>query len=269
MKISEAIKQAKQDTSFVAIKILLSFHLKKSFEEIFLIQNEELENSKQFFNLIESFKNGIPLEYITNEACFNGEKFFVDERVLIPRDETEILLFEALKILKNIKNSKICEVGTGSGILAINLAKELQNAKIFATDLSAQALEVAKINANNFGVQSSINFVNCSYFDEIDEDFDLIISNPPYIQNSAKLDKNVLNEPHLALFGGEIGHEILENLIIKAKNRTKFLLCEIGFDQKEVLSKILSKNGFEAWFYKDLAGFDRGFVAKRMENESL
>lgn len=265
MKIKEALKKAKEKADFTAVKILLTFHLQKSFEEIFLLQEEELEREEEFFAFLQAYNSSFPLEYLTKEAYFNGAKFFVDERVLIPRDESELLLFQAEKILKTMEKPRICEVGTGSGILAISLAKAFPQAEIFATDISEQALEVAKINAKTFQVEDKINFVHCSFFDEIQGNFNLIISNPPYIQNKAKLDENVLKEPHLALFGGEFGHEILEELIKKAKNRTKFLLCEIGFDQRKILEKILSEQAFEAEFYKDLASFDRGFLAKRIE----
>lgn len=265
MKIKEALQKAKEKADFPAVKILLTFHLKKSFEEIFLLQDEDLEREEDFFSLIQAYSSSVPLEYLTKEAYFNGEKFFVDERVLIPRDESELLLFQAQKVLKNIAKPRICEVGTGSGILAISLAKDFPEAEIFATDISKEALEVATINAKNFKVEDRITFVHCSYFDEVEGNFDLILSNPPYIQNNIKLDENVLKEPHLALFGGEFGHEILEELIKKAKDRTKFLLCEIGFDQRAILEKILFEQAFEAEFYKDLASWDRGFLAQRIE----
>ena len=157
---------------------------------------------------------------------------------------------------------RICEIGTGSGIIAICLKKLLPSCRIAASDISADALEVARANAASLG--ADVEFVHCAYADEIAGEFDLIVSNPPYIANSYALDARVLQEPKRALFGGERGDEILKRIVLIAARRAKFLACEMGYDQKQSLSTFLREQGFGAEFYKDLAQFDRGFVARNL-----
>ena len=121
---------------------------------------------------------------------------------------------------------------------------------------------MAKINAKKHGAK--IEFRHTSLMDGVEGEFDIIVSNPPYIANSYELDARVLNEPKVALFGGERGDEILEKIVQIAKTRAKFLACEMGYDQKAPMSEILQNACFKAVFYKDLAGFDRGFSAKNI-----
>lgn len=265
MRIFEALKFAKNiiDSEFVAREILK--HCENLTNELLILKiNNEVENFDKFNKMLHSFANGTPLEYILNNAEFLNLEFYVDERVLIPRFETEILVNKAIKIASNFKNPKICEIGTGSGIISICLKKYIPNADIIATDISSDAINVAKINALKHGVD--IEFINTSLMEGIEGYFDLIVSNPPYIAKSYELDKYVLNEPKLALFGGEKGDELLEKIVQIAKHKTHFLACEMGYDQKESLTKILKNAGFNAIFYQDLAGFDRGFSAKNLNS---
>lgn len=251
-------------SQFVA-KELMKFYFKMSFEEIFLHFNDEISQYDEILALAKRYKNGEPLEYISRFCEFMGLKFNIKKGVLIPRSETEILVEKTLEIAKKIKNPKICEIGFGSGIISICLAKNLQNAVVVATDISEIAFKIASQNARNNDVK--VKFIQTSLLDGIDGNFDIIVSNPPYISTSYKLDKWVLNEPKEALIGGENGDEMLREIIEISSNRTKFLLCEIGFDQKNSLAKTLNKFGYEAKFYKDLAGFDRGFVANLKEKK--
>ena len=249
-------------------KALLMRHLGVKIEWIFLNLNRELEDAEGFFELAKRFANYEPLEYITGEAGFYGLTFNVKKGVLIPRPETEILVEKSLEILSNLPAQKgsplVAEIGAGSGIISICLALN-SNAKIIASDISDDALNLARQNAAKFGVEDRIEFVKCAYLDQIYGQFDLLVSNPPYIAQDYKLDKFVLNEPHEALFGGKAGDEILKNIILVAKNRgVKYLACEMGYDQKASLESVLELSGFEAEFYRDLAGFDRGFVARNI-----
>ena len=155
-----------------------------------------------------------------------------------------------LEIASSYKAPKIAEIDTGSGIISVMLALKT-NAKIVATDINEKALKLAKKNALKFNVSDKIDFVKCSYIDEISGSIDILVSNPPYIARGYKLDKFVINEPHEALFGGEIGDEILKNIA-----------CEMGYDQRASMEMALKFNGFKSTFYKDLAGFDRGFCAR-------
>lgn len=249
-------------------KALLMWHLGVKIEWIFLNLNRELEDAEGFFALAKRFANHEPLEYITGEAGFYGLSFNVKKGVLIPRPETEILVEKSLDILSNLPARKdpplVAEIGTGSGIISICLALN-SSAKIIASDISDDALNLARENAAKFGVEDRIEFVKCAYLDQIYGQFDLLVSNPPYIAQDYELDKFVLNEPHEALFGGAAGDEILKNIILVAKNRgVKYLACEMGYDQKASLESVLEFSGFEAEFYRDLAGFDRGFVARNI-----
>ena len=249
-------------------KALLMRHLGVKIEWIFLNLTSELDNADGYFSLAKRFANHEPLEYITGEAGFYGLTFNVKKGVLIPRPETEILVERSLEILSNLPARKdpplVAEIGTGSGIISICLALN-SSAKIIASDISDDALNLARENAAKFGVEDRIEFVKCAYLDQICGQFDLLVSNPPYIAQDYRLDKFVLNEPHEALFGGAAGDEILKNIILVAKNRgVKYLACEMGYDQKASLESVLELSGFEAEFYRDLAGFDRGFVARNI-----
>ena len=249
-------------------KALLMRHLGVKIEWIFLNLNRELENTEDYFALSSRFANHEPLEYITGEAGFYGLTFNVKKGVLIPRPETEILVERSLEVLSNLparnKPPLVAEIGMGSGIISICLALN-SNAKIIASDISDDALNLARENAAKFGVEDRIEFVKCAYLDQIYGRFDLLVSNPPYIAQDYKLDKFVLNEPHEALFGGAKGDEILKNIVLLARYRgVKYLACEMGYDQRESMQNALKFNGFEAEFYKDLAGFDRGFVARNI-----
>lgn len=249
-------------------KVLLMRHLGIKIEWIFLNLNRELEDADGYFALAKRFANHEPLEYITGEAGFYGLTFNVKKGVLIPRPETEILVERSLEVLSNLPARKgpplVAEIGVGSGIISICLALN-SSAKIIASDISDDALNLARENAAKFGVEDRIRFVKCAYLDQIYGQFDLLVSNPPYIAQDYKLDKFVLNEPHEALFGGAAGDEILKNIILVAKNRgVKYLACEMGYDQKASLESVLELSGFEAEFYRDLAGFDRGFVARNI-----
>ena len=273
MKIEEALKEASlrlsllcQNPSRVA-KILLMNYLDVSIEWIFLNQKKEFDESG-YFALVKRYENYEPLEYITGEAGFYGLTFNVKKGVLIPRPETEILVERSLEFLSNLPARKgpplVAEIGVGSGIISICLALN-SNAKIIASDISDEALNLARENAAKFGVEDRIEFVKCAYLDQICGRFDLLVSNPPYIARDYGLNKFVLNEPHEALFGGAKGDEILKNIGLLARNRgVKYLACEMGYDQRESMQNALKFNGFKAEFYKDLAGFDRGFVARNI-----
>lgn len=268
MKIDEALKVAKsklhnlQDRSSVA-KRLMMFYTGFSLEQLFLNLQKQIEQDG-YFKLIDRFKNGEPLEYITGTASFYSLEFNVFKGVLIPRPETEILVQKVIDISKKFKNPKIAEIGTGTGIISIILALNL-NCKIVATDINDTAISNAKFNANKFKVSDKIDFLNCSYLDDTDDKFDILVSNPPYIADDYNLDIWVNSEPHNALFGGKNGDEILKEIINLAdKKEIKTIACEMGYDQKISMQNELDKFGYKAEFYKDLAGFDRGFIAYKI-----
>lgn len=258
MRICDGLNLAKEFGNRFAY-LLMEFHLKKSREWIFLHLNDELAKKDKFIELLDRYKNGEPLEYITGHCEFMGRDFEVGKGVLIPRFETEILIEKALEIASKFNAPRIAEIGVGSGIISISLALELKNAKIIATDISLDALRYAKINKDKF--QANIELIESNYLDKVNGDFDIIISNPPYIAANYPLDKWVLNEPKTALIGGEVGDEMLKEIALIAKSRSKYLICEMGYDQKLSMQNYLDNLGFQSDFYTDLAGLDRGFIA--------
>lgn len=259
MKIKDALNIAKKQIGTKEAIFILCEHLQKNRAELFLDENLDFDE-KPFFEFVERFDLGEAFEYIFKKAFFYGYEFYVEKGVLIPRYDSEILLKLLLKVCKENNFTNILEIGFGSGILSIILAKKL-NLKIKACDISESALKIAKKNAEIHGVSSLIDFVLCD-FKDLENDFDLIFSNPPYIARNYPLDKWVKNEPQEALFGGDKGYECLEKIIHFSKG-SKFLLCEFGYDQKNVLKDILDKENFKSEFFKDEQGFDRAFIAQR------
>jgi len=245
--------------------ILLSYFLCKDEVWLFLHEDSKIKNSDGYFNLIKRRANEEPIEYITKKVSFYSEEFFIDYGALIPRPETELLVDEVIKLAKNFKKEiNISEIGIGSGVISIMLAKNIKNSKITATDTSIKAIEIAKKNIEKFRFLDKIKVFNSPYLDCIEEKIDIIVSNPPYVANDYEVEKPLHYEPKEAIFAGEEGDEILKNIIhVAKKKKVKYLACEIGYNQKDSISKMLNKLSFdEYYFYKDLSGFDRGFVAK-------
>jgi release factor glutamine methyltransferase len=216
---------------------------------------------------IDKRATSYPFEYITGIASFYSEEFFVEQGVLIPRPETELLIDEVLKLLDEVKKDtiKIVEIGVGSGIISVMLAKLIPNAQILSLDINEKALALAKKNAIKHGVEDRIEFRYSDLLSAVDQDFDICVSNPPYIADDCVLPKNVEYEPSNALFGGSVGDELLKDIITQTNEKNiKFLACEMGYDQKEPLTKFVKDNfvNIHLEFYKDYCDFDRGFVLK-------
>ncbi len=249
------------DRPLLEAQILLSHILQK--DRTFLHAHGEMdlgEKEEEFFSLVARREAYEPIEYITKEVSFYGEIFLIEPGVLIPRPETELLIDELVKELKG--DERICEIGTGSGIISIILKKLMPNLKIIATDINPKAIDLAKKNAARFNLQ--IDFRNVSMMDGVG-DVDVIVSNPPYIAEDYELEPNVaLYEPKEALIGGKRGDEMLKELIdLFANSKATMLACEMGYDQKESIKSYIGKYGLNVRFYKDYAGFDRGFIAKK------
>ena len=246
-------------------QLLLMFHL--GCDELWLITNQgaEVRNVEELFKLVDRRSNNEPLEYITNSASFYSEEFYIAEGALIPRPETELLIDDVFKNMPN-KDTQITfvEVGIGSGIISIMLAKHFIKARFIAVDISPSAIEVAKVNIKKFGLEDRIELRLGSLLEPVSEHIDYLVSNPPYIADDEKLESNLSYEPQNALFGGTIGDEIINELLNDVLNRNiKFFTCEIGYDQKGKITQYLKDNDIKNLeFYKDLSGFDRGFTLK-------
>ena len=246
-------------------QLLLMAHLKK--DELWLMGNKNsfVDNVEELHEWVNRRSKNEPLEYITNSVSFYSEVFYISKGALIPRPETELLIDEVLKNIKD-KDSFITfvEVGVGSGIISIILAKYFKNAKFIGVDISQDALNIAKKNIIKFGFQSRIELRIGSLLERVDEHIDYLLSNPPYIANDADLESNLSYEPQNALFGGEVGDEIIQELLNDVlKRKINFFTCEIGYDQKDKIINYLKDEKFENLnFYEDLSGFDRGFTLR-------
>ena len=272
MTIKDTVKkytnELKQVTHIPAkeVEILMLHLLEKNTIWLHLNYNNEFLKEKELANLVKKRATNYPLEYIINKASFYGEMFIVKEGVLIPRPETEFLLENALEILKDKKETQtILEIGTGSGIISVMLALLVPNIKIIAVDINEKALALAKENAIKHNVQDKIEFRLSNLYENVNEDdIFLCISNPPYIANDYKLPTNVKYEPSNALFGGNIGDELLKDIIKDtSKRKIPYLLCEMGYDQKNPLENYFKEFNVDYYsFYKDYESFDRGFTLK-------
>lgn len=230
------------------------------------LDNVDERSVERFKNNIQNFFEGMPIQYINNKAYFMGLEIYVDENVLIPRCDTEILVEEIIKIVKKDSLIKILDLCTGSGAIAISLKKYLNNIEIIASDISDKALMVAKKNASKIGVD--VKFIESDLFNNINGKFDLIVSNPPYIKKFVipSLDKQVRNEPILALDGGKDGLDFYRKISYDAKrflNNNGYLCFEIGYDQRKEVEDILLQNGYiNIYSKKDYGGNDRIVICK-------
>ena len=251
-------------------RLLLQYVLDKPRQYIIVYDNKEIDKQQQwqYFVNIEKLTKGIPLQHITHRQEFMKMDFFVDENVLIPRPDTEILVEEVIKIAQKYNSPRILDLCTGSGAIAISLKKFVPNADITAVDISEKALEIAQKNAEN--LEAKINFVKSNLFDKLDnKKFDIIVSNPPYIRKDEikKLSEEVQKEPKIALDGGEDGLDFYRIIAEQAINYLKtgsFLCFEIGYNQKNDVIKIIEdeQNYKNTYCKKDLYGNDRIIITQ-------
>jgi release factor glutamine methyltransferase len=249
--------------SRLEVEILLSHLL--DVKRVYLYKNMDLPieiDMDKFSYLMKQKSLGVPIEYLTNSVSFYSETFYVDNSVLVPRPETEILIDIALKEITNSK-LKVAEIGTGSGVISIMLSKKLKNNMFIATDISKKAIDVAKKNALIHSV-SNINFVNTNLLDNIEDKIDILVSNPPYIEDDYEIPLPLHYEPKEALFGGFDGLALIKKIIdITIEKNIFILICEIGYNQKNKIIEFVKNKKYKTiQFYKDLSGLDRGFIMK-------
>ncbi len=287
MKIKEVIELGKQvlirnnidDASLVA-RELLAHVLGQNKQYLVIHSDDELkeEYHSKFVDCINQIVSGKPLQYITNKQEFMGLNFFVDENVLIPQPDTEVLVEETIKKCISVAELgteqspiKILDLCTGSGAIAISLnyvlAQKNINAEIMASDISTKALDIAK--KNNESNNTSVKFAESNLFENIQKnDFDIIVSNPPYIKRKIieTLPCQVQAEPHIALDGGEDGLDFYKKIIDQACKYIKngYVLLEIGYDQRNEVEGLFRANGrySEIETVKDLSNNDRCVIAR-------
>ena len=249
---SEILKKQKIDSHQIDAELLLSKAIRK--DRVFLLTNEENKvSSKQianYLNLISRRKKHMPLSYITKSKEFWSLNFNVNHNVLIPRPETEIVVEQIVKKFKNKGNLNILDIGTGSGCILLSILKELKNSHGTGIDKSSRALNIAKKNSEKLNLLRRTKFVHCDVDNFNFGNYDVIVSNPPYIcSNRIKyLSEDIKGfEPRGALDGGKSGLETISKVIIKAKRLLKIqgsLFVEIGNGQSHMVSNMLIRSGF-------------------------
>ena len=225
-------------------ELLLRHALGISRVQLYLDLNHELtpEQEETFWNLVKRRLSHEPTAYITGHREFYGLDFYVNSSVLIPRPESELLVEESLNLAQNQNISTIAEIGTGCGAIAISLALNLPQAKIYATDISAPTLEVALFNCKKHGVENRICLLQGNMLDPLPEPVDLIMANLPYVKESELSSPSTSFEPRLALNGGSDGLEKIRQLCIQISSKLNSegcLLLEIGQGQKETVFSFL------------------------------
>ncbi len=265
-----------QDTAVPILekKILLKFVLSTSNEEINIFQNKPLNDIElaKYKKLIQRRKKSEPIAYIINKKEFWKDTFCVDNSVLIPRPDSEIIIETAIKYFPNKnQNLKILDLGTGSGCLIISLLREFKNSKGVGIDFDKKALKIAKRNKDNLLNENRLRFCEEDFSEFNTKNYDLIVCNPPYVSTSLKdkLLKDVQDfEPEIALFAKEDGlscFKMVLNNLIKYKNKKQLIIFEIGYNQLKPLNKLLKNTGFQLISVeKDLANLPRCIVAKRI-----
>lgn len=246
MTIEEAVIYGKKYISSIDTKMLISWVTTYDALDIINHLNEHLTQSEEelFKKLVDARKNDKPIQYITNSANFYGIELFVNEDVLIPRFETEELVENTMKILKkNFANPKILDLCCGSGAIGIALKTKLDSCDVTMSDISTKALNVAKANRDKYNLD--INAIESDLFENINEKFDCIISNPPYIKEDEEIEDIVKNnEPQLALYGGKDGLDYYDRILKDVKNHLndKFLIAfEIGATEKDAVIALANK----------------------------
>lgn len=262
-------RQAKEE-SLARFLLMYMLDEMREFNENLALELTEEDEQKYFQLINKHIKDDTPLSHLVGFEYFYDRKFKVTSDVLSPRMETEELVYKVIDYIRknNLTNIKILDLCTGSGIIGITLKKELEefDVKILASDISSRSLTVAKENASS--LKADISFVESDLFSNIQDKFDIIVSNPPYIAHDDKktIKENVLNyDPHLALFADEEGIYFYRNIIEKSRpylNEKGIMFFEIGYDQKEKIITLGENNKFETVVYKDINGRDRIAVLK-------
>ena len=253
-------------------RLIMQYILNKPRQYLIIYDNQvlTLRQEVNYFKAIKRLINGEPIQHITHQQEFMKLNFFVNEDVLIPRPDTEILVEEVIKIARKINAKKILDMCTGSGAIAVSLAKYLDNVEITAVDISEKSLDVAKTNAKNNEIENKITFIESNLFENIvNEKYDIIVSNPPYIRKDVikTLTKEVQKEPKIALDGGYDGLDFYRKITHQSEEYLKFngYLCfEIGYDQKKEVIKIINdeRKFIGTYSKKDLCDNDRIIVTR-------
>ena len=261
------------EKSFPGISNNFRFFLKKAlkFSDSIIILNDDVDilghEVEKIENFIKSTKNKIPIEYMLNEAEFYGRDFYVDNRVLIPRDETELLI-DILKNYHQKKDLNVIDLGTGSGCIAISIALEIPEANVIGVDKFIDALDIATKNKDIHKVVN-LTLKQSDWLSDINQgNFDVVISNPPYINSTDKHLKNLVHEPMNALISADNGLSDFKKISMQAYQKLKtggILMFEHGFNQADEVKKIMELSNFhEIENFKDYQLHPRITIGKKL-----
>ena len=269
---SDLLKNYNIKNPLLDSELLLSNLLNISRESLLLNLHNKINSAvfKKFKSLLEKRTKKMPIAYILGYKDFWKSKFIINNSVLIPRPETELIVEEALDYLPKNKSKKVLDIGTGSGCILISLLIERPKSTGIGLDISKNAIKVAKINAKLQQLNNRIKFINSDVDKYNGGKYDLVVSNPPYIKKTkiSRLEEDVKNfEPRSALDGGYNGYSKIEKVIKKSANllkRNGNLILEIGYDQVHSISYLLEKYGFYInKISKDLSKKDRCIVGTK------
>ncbi len=267
------LKRNKVLTPQLDSEILLSKSINKDKKYIILNPKKVLnfKKLKKFDDLIKRRAKGEPVAYLTNKKEFWNDEFFVNNDVLIPRPDTEIIIEQVLKIFSKKSKAQILDIGTGSGCILLSIIKERPNFYGTGIDISKKSINVSKFNTKQLNLSNRVKFFHSSIDNFIIGKYDLIVSNPPYIElsNLKYLDKDIVNfEPKLALNGGCDGFSNIRKVINKASiliKRKGKLILEIGFNQREKVKSLLENKGYYIdKVIKDYADNDRCIICTKI-----
>lgn len=284
MVISEILQKAYRDFKFheemmLDFELLLAHSLGVSREWLFANRGSEVESTEErlFWKYVERRAKGESVAYIVGEKEFYGLNFYVDERVLVPRPETEMIVEKVLEYIRRKRETRcrVLDVGTGSGCIAVAIARILLDERIEvevdALDLSEEALQVARLNCETHGVEDRVNLFQSDLLEAVtrDEKYDIITVNLPYIgEDDSFVEEGVKKfEPSIALFGGKRGFELYKKMfqeLVEKNIEFELMIGEFGFDQGKVMEELLGKY-FEqkGVIGRDLAGQNRIFIIKK------
>lgn len=264
---AKMLAQAGIDEAELDARYILEYITGLNSAQYFIHSEDIIEKDKaeEFFRLIERRSKRIPLSYVIGTRDFFGLTFKVDENVLIPEQETELLVEE---VIKHSEGKSVLDMCTGSGCIAISIALFGKPSKVAASDISEKALEVARENAKSLKV-GEISFIQAYMFENVTDKFDIIVSNPPYIE-TGEIDELMPEVrdyiPRLALDGDIDGlkfYRIISKEAVKKLNKNGRIFYEIGYNQSRAVASILLENGFtDVKIMKDYSGLDRIVMAK-------
>lgn len=271
-KCVEILKNNGIENPVYESELLISHFLNIERYKIYTEKIEIKENFvKKILKLIDKRVRGYPLQYLIKKAYFFDIEFKIVEGVFIPRPETELLVEEVICLYKKYfypKKIKILDIGTGCGNIGISLALNIENCFVKGVDISKKALKIARENAILNNVKNKVKFFYSNIFSNINEKFEIITSNPPYISEKdyAKLDREVKKEPKRSLYGGKDGLKVIRKIIKECKHYMKkngFLVLEIGYNQTKKIKEFIPDELEIVKVKKDFSEIERVLVFKK------